>query len=144
MLLRKRISLANGLGVLQVFIGLGAVAGGLGLALEPSGANLGMPLEMLEKSPFSSFLIPGIVLLTVNGFGSLLGAVASFKRQPYIGEVAMALGVFLITWIVLQVYWFTDIHWLHALYFGLGFLEFVLGWSLRHARRKGGDEWGFQ
>ena len=94
---------------------------------------------MLEKSPFSSYLIPGIVLLTVNGFGSLLGAAASFKRQPYVGEVAMALGVFLVTWIVLQVYWSTGIHWLHALYFGLGMWEFILGWSLRNARRKGVD-----
>ncbi len=45
---------ANGLGVLQVFIGLGAVGGGLGLVLEPTGANVGIPLEWLENSPFSS------------------------------------------------------------------------------------------
>jgi hypothetical protein len=136
MLTRKSKGLANVLGVLQAFIGLGAVAGGLGLALEPSGANLGIPLELLENSPFSSYLVPGIVLLSVNGFGSLLGAAASFMRQPYAGETAMALGVFLVTWIMLQVYWFAGIHWLHALYFGLGLLEFVLGWSLRNARRK--------
>jgi len=127
--------LANVLGVLQVFIGLGAVAGGLGLALEPSGARLEIPLKLLEKSPFSSYLIPGIVLLCVNGFGNLLGAVASFKRQPYAGQAAMALGGFLVTWIVLQVYWFAGIHWLHALYFALGLIEFVLGWSLQDARR---------
>ena len=40
--------LATVLGILQLFIGLGAVAGGLGLVLEPSGANLEMPLEMLQ------------------------------------------------------------------------------------------------
>ncbi len=136
---RKSKGLANVLGVLQVFIGLGAVAGGLGLALEPSGANLGIPLALLENSPFSSYLVPGIVLLTVNGFGSLLGAAASFRRHRYAGETAMALGVFLVAWIVLQVYWFSGIHWLHALYFGLGLLEFVLGWSLRNARREGVD-----
>ena len=62
----KRLSKA--LGILQLFIGLGAVAGGLGLVLEPDGSNLGMPLSMLEHSPFSDFLIPGLVLLLVNGF----------------------------------------------------------------------------
>jgi len=36
---RKNKGLVNGLGVLQVFIGLGAVGGGLGLVLEPNGAN---------------------------------------------------------------------------------------------------------
>ena len=139
MLPRKSKGLANVLGALQVLIGLGAVAGGLGLASEPSGANLGIPVELLENTPFSSYLIPGIVLLTVNGIGSLLGAAASIIRSRYAGEIAMTLGVFLVAWITLQVYWFAGVHWLHALYFGLGLLEFVLGWSLRNAVRKGVD-----
>ncbi len=140
MLPKKSKGLANVLGVLQGFIGLGAVGGGLGLALEPSGANLGIPLALLENTPFSSYLVPGIVLVTVNGFGSLLGAAASFIRHRSAGETAMALGVFLVAWIMLQVYWFADIHWLHALYFGLGSLELVLGWLLRNARREGVDQ----
>ena len=41
---RKAKQLATILGALQIFIGLGAVAGGLGLVLDPSGANLGIPL----------------------------------------------------------------------------------------------------
>ena len=132
-ILKKSKRLAHGLGVLQVFIGLGAVAGGLGLLLEPSGANLRIPLELLENSPFSTYLVPGIVLLTVNGLGSLVGAAASFTRYRYAGETAMALGVFLVAWIILQVYWIAAFHWLHALYLGLGLLEFVLGWPLRNA-----------
>jgi hypothetical protein len=128
---RKSKGLANGLGVLQVFIGLGAVGGGLGLVLEPRGANLGMSLEALENSPFSTYLVPGVVLFVVNGLGSLVGAAASFTRYRYAGETAMALGVFLVAWIILQVYWIAAFHWLHALYLGLGLLELVLGWSLR-------------
>lgn len=131
--LRKTRRLANVLGALQAFIGLGAVAGGLGLALEPSGADLGVPIELLENTPFSSFLVPGIVLLTVNGCGSLLGATASFRRHPSAGAAAMALGVFLVAWITLQIYWFAGVHWLHVLYLGLGILEFGLGRSLRGA-----------
>jgi hypothetical protein len=119
-----------------VFIGLGAVGGGLGLVLEPSGSDVGLPLELLETSPFSTYLIPGMVLLTVNGFGSLMGATASFTRYRYAGEAGMALGVFLATWIILQVYWIAAFHWLHALYLGLGSLELVLGWALRNALRR--------
>jgi hypothetical protein len=127
--------MGNGLGVLQVFIGLGAVAGGLALVLEPSGAKLRIPLEMLENSPFSTYLVPGVVLTMVNGFGSLVGAAASFMRHRYAGETAVALGVFLVVWIVLQVYWFAGVHWLHALYFGLGMLEFGLGLRFRSILR---------
>ena len=128
--------MVNGLGILQVFIGLGAVGGGLGLILEPSGANLGIPLELLKNSPFSTYLVPGIVLLMVNGLGSLVGAAASFTRYRYAGETAMALGVFLVAWIILEVYWIAAFHWLHALYLGLGLLELVLGWLLRKVLRK--------
>jgi hypothetical protein len=119
------------LGIIQLFIGLGAVAGGLGLALDPSGTNVGLPIEMLENSPFSTFLIPGIVLFTVNGLGSLVGAALTFTRRRGGAEMAMALGAFLVAWIVIQVYWVQGIHWLHWLYFILGLLEFALGRSAR-------------
>jgi hypothetical protein len=127
--------LANVLGILQLFIGLGAVGGGLGLVLEPSGTNLGMPLEMLNHSPFSDFLIPGIVLLIVNGLGSIAGSVLSFKLFQYAAEIALALGSFLVAWILIQVYWIHALHWLHALYFSLGIIELALGWFLRKAIR---------
>jgi len=133
---RKNKGLVSGLGILQILIGLGAVAGGLGLILEPSGASLGIPLDLLARTPFSTFLVPGIVLLIVNGFGSLAGAWASFKRYFRAGEIAMGLGLFLIVWIMFQVYWFASVHWLHVLYFGLGLLELILGWLLRKALRK--------
>ena len=134
---KKGKGLVNGLGGLQVFIGLGAVGGGLALALEPSGANLGIPVELLKKSPFSTYLVPGIVLFVVNGLGSLAGGAATVARYRYAGETAMVLGGFLVAWIILQVYWIAAFHWLHALYLGLGFLEFVLGWALRKAQRRG-------
>ena len=134
--LRKNKGLVTGLGILQLIIGLGAVGGGLVLILDPSGSNLGIPVELLKSTPFSTYLVPGIVLLVVNGLGSLVGAAASFTRHRFAGETAMALGVFLVAWILLQVYWFTGFHWLHALYLGLGLLESILGWLLKEALRK--------
>ena len=124
------------LGTLQAFIGVGAVAGGLGLALDPSGGNLGMPLQLLDKTPFADFLVPGIVLVVVNGLGSLAGAVASFTRRRYAGHAAMALGSFLVVWILLQVYWFAGFHWLHWLYLGLGIVELALGWSVWNSQHR--------
>jgi hypothetical protein len=132
-ILKDSKCLSNELGILQLFIGLGAVGGGLGLVLEPSGANLGMPLEMLNHSPFTDFLIPGIVLLIVNGLGSIAGSVLSFRFFQYAAEIALALGAFLVAWILIQVYWIHTFHWLHALYLSLGIIELALGWLLRKA-----------
>ena len=125
---RKR--LAVGLGILQMFIGIGAVPAGISMILDPSGRGLGMPLEGLANTPFSDFLIPGVFLLTVNGIGSLLGGIASFSRHRWAGEIAAGLGIFLMVWVAVQVWWM-GVHWLHVLYFVLGLAELTLGLKYR-------------
>ena len=53
--------------VLQFLLGFGAfVSGGLLVAV-PDGSLMQMPVGMLQYSPFSSFLIPGIILSTLLG-----------------------------------------------------------------------------
>jgi hypothetical protein len=128
----NRRRLATGLGILQMFIGIGAVPAGIAMISDPSGHGLGMSLEMLVNSPFADFLIPGVFLLVVNGIGSLLGGIASFKRHRYAGEIAAALGTFLMVWIAAQVWWM-GVHWLHMLYFVLGLVELTLGLMSRRS-----------
>jgi hypothetical protein len=101
------------------------------LIVDPSGSGLGMSTDMLARSPFPNFLIPGIVLLTVNGLGSLAGALLTFRRSRYAGLAAIGLGVFLAAWIVIQVIILgPPIHWLQWTYFVLGVVELVLGWQI--------------
>ena len=119
------------LGSLQAFIGLGAIGGGFLLIRDPSGEALGLPLSLLEKSPFPDFLIPGLFLLAVNGIGSLIGAGLSFTRKQYAPESAMILGAILLAWIVIQVSLIRSVGWLHLLYFILGFTELGMGWYIR-------------
>ena len=119
------------LGCLQAFIGLGAIGGGFMLVIDPSGSTLGVPLNFLEGSPFPDFLIPGIFLFTVNGIGSVAGAVLSFMRRGYAKELAMVLGAILVAWIVIQVSVIRSIGGLHILYFILGIAELGLGWHIR-------------
>jgi hypothetical protein len=121
------------MGVLQMFIGIGAVPAGISMILDPSGHGLGMSLDMLANTPFTDFLIPGTFLLVINGIGSVFGGIASFKRHRFAGEIAVGLGTFLMAWIAAQVWWM-GVHWLHLLYFILGFAEFTLGLTFRRYR----------
>jgi hypothetical protein len=125
--MNKARSLSIGLGILQVLIGVGAVIGGFGLVLAPDGANLKLPLEALNKSPFRNYLIPGIVLLCINGICNLGGSILSFSRKRYAGGTAMVLGAFLIIWIVVQVWWIGLISFLQPLYFCIGLIESIWG-----------------
>lgn len=123
-----------GLGSLQAFISLGALVGGFMLVKDPSGSALGVPLSLLEGSPFSDFLIPGIFLLAVNGVGSMIGAGLSFTRGRYTQEIAIVLGAILVAWIVIQVIIIRSFSWMHILYFILGVLELGIGLYIRRHR----------
>ena len=123
-----------GLGSLQAFIGLGALGGGLMLVIDPSGETLGVPSDFLEGSPFSSFLIPGIFLMAVNGIGSLIGAGFSFARRRYAQELAIVLGAIMAAWILIQVAIISSIGFLHVFYFVLGIVELGMGVYIRRHR----------
>lgn len=125
-----------GLGSLQAFIGLGALGGGFMLVKDPSGSALGTPLSLLEGSPFTDFLIPGIFLLVVNGIGSMFGAGLSFTKKRYAQEIAIVLGTILVAWIVIQVVIIRSFSWLHIFYFFLGVVELVIGLYIMRRRLK--------
>ena len=133
-MLASKKRLGTVLGIVQVFIGVGAVPAGIILILDPSGAGVGQSIEALEGSPFPNYLIPGVVLLLVNGVGSLTGGVLTFTRHQRASLVAIGLGAFLMAWIIVQVMIYDPpIHWLQALYFVLGGVELILGWQLNRA-----------
>lgn len=88
-------------------LGLGALGGGGALALSPDGGILGMPLSMLEKSPFKNYLLPGAVLFLILGVYPLVVAYALLARPKWRWAAALNLD--------------RERHWslAHALYVGL-------------------------
>ena len=119
------------LGALQVFIGLTAIAGGFGLVSDPSGTKMNIPLEWLSNSPFTNYFVPGLVLLIFNGVCSFLAGILTFLRNRYAGNLAVALGTFLVLFIVIEV-WFVGLRTLlQPLYFILGLIELMFGLKLR-------------
>lgn len=67
------------LGILLLLVALNAFAGGYyGIA----GAE-GVPLEWLEGSPFSNYVIPGIILMVVVGGSALSAAIAVFIQMKF-------------------------------------------------------------
>ena len=85
-----------------VFLGGGALYGGVSLILDPTGGILGIPFEWIQDSPFGSYLIPGIFLLVVLGFGSFVTAYGIARRRLWAWPVGIALGIITILWIAIQ------------------------------------------
>jgi hypothetical protein len=91
--------------VLMVLLGiqaLGAIGGGAGLVQDPVG-NIGMPLSMLEGSPFSDYLIPGLILLIVVGLVPAAALYGLARRQRWGWWLAIVAGAGLVIWIVTEV-----------------------------------------
>ena len=90
---------------LMVFLAIqaaGAIAGGIGLVQDPVN-NIGMPLSMLEGSPFSDYLIPGLILLIVVGLFPLVVLYGLARRRRWSWWLAVAAGAGLVIWIVTEV-----------------------------------------
>jgi len=125
----KRRLLTYSLGAFQAFIGITAIAGGFRLVSNPNGTS-DIPIEWLNSSPFTNYLIPGLVLLIVIGFGHVLGGIFSFLSKRYAGGIAAILGTFLILFMTIEV-WFVGLrNFLQPLYFILGAIVLVLGLKL--------------
>ena len=117
------------LAVLHIFVGIGAMGGGLGAILNPS-APMGMPASVLRNGPFTDFLIPGIFLFVVIGLGNIGGALFLLRKSRFQGYVSGALGAVLVAWIVIQCLILWSVVALHVIFFALGALEGCLALAL--------------
>ena len=132
----KIIKIRNIFLILLGFLGLGAIGGGGALIISPTGELLGMPLTMLEKSPFNSFFIPGIILFSVLGLIPLMLIIALikkpksklaekinfFKDMHWAWTYSIYIGFILIIWIQLQIVFIHTVHWLHTFYIFLAII----------------------
>lgn len=113
-------------GTIQGFVGASALLSGAYMIVFPSGGPLGLPLEMLKGSPFTTFFWPGIILFAVIGFGHAAAAVMTFRRLVIRGLAGAVMGIGLQIWIFVQVSMIGGGHWLQYLYFALGTAEVAL------------------
>jgi len=110
---------------LHAFVGLGAIGGGMMAILNPQGPG-GMPTDALKNSPFSNFLIPGIILFTVIGLGNVFSAVSILFKSKYQGYISSVFSWALVIWIVVQCIMLNEVVFLHILFFIIGLMAAVL------------------
>lgn len=96
----------------------------------PDGSRLGMTLEYLRFSPFTTYMIPGIILFAVNGVLNLLVAIYGMKRKKYYSQWVILQGTLLTGWIGIQMVMVKDINFLHILMIFIGITLIVCGWAM--------------
>ena len=114
------------LGGLLTFGALNAFGGGYyGL----SGAE-GVPVELLEGSPFESYFVPSLILFVVVGGSFLFAAIVVFAGSPIARISALGAGAIVLVWIVVQVGIIGHVSWLQPVTAIAGLLVLLLAWRL--------------
>lgn len=118
------------LGVLEMVVALSAIPAGISMIIGPDGSGMDLDPSWLERSPFESFLFPGIILLIFIGILQLIGAWLTFRRSMIAGIFGVAVGLILIFWLLAQIYYLELTHFLQVVFFVIGLLEVYLGRKL--------------
>ena len=108
------------------FLALGAIGGGMVLIISPDGELLGLPLSEFKNIPFTSFLIPGIILFSILGVIPSLLIIALLKKPE--SKIAEQINIFNDmhwSWTYSIYIAFTLIGWIHI---ELIFLQGVVHW----------------
>lgn len=119
---------------LHLFVGIGAIFGGLACLLNPQ-SPLGVPTDILKNTPFTDFLIPGICLFGVVGVGNVFSAVLFFFHLKYQGYVSSVFTWALVVWILVQCIMLRSVVFLHVLFFLLGAAGAALSFLLLAEQR---------
>jgi hypothetical protein len=116
---------------LLVWLGLGALAGGVALVAKPDGSVMHMPLSWLAGSPFPDFFVPGLILGGLFGVGSFVVAIMGLRRWRVAPFLAFAIGCGMMIWIVVELAIIQGISVLHPLYFltGLAMAASAVAWG---------------
>lgn len=117
----------------EFLVGISAVLGGYKLITTN---GMGMPMSLLNNSPFSSYIWPGVILLFVVGGSYLLSSLLLFRKSRYAYEASATAGFGLLIWIFTELYMMRNPHWLQVLYFGFGILTIIATLLFLKSERK--------
>ena len=118
-----------------LFIGIGAVAGGLSMIIDPSGKALHMDgmLPYFQVLPFANtlfqnFLFSGFALLIVNGLTNLTAAALLLRKKKSGVLLGGILGITLMLWICIQFYMF-PLNFMSTAFFVFGACQAITGFA---------------
>lgn len=103
----------------ELATGASALVCGAVIARSPDGSPLGLPAEVLERGPFSSWRLPGLLLGGFVGLGYLTAAAWEWARLPFHGELSVIAGGGLVVFEVVEWAWL-GFHPLQVVFMGVG------------------------
>ena len=104
------------LAILLIFTGVISVISGIMMIVTN---GMGLPLTWLEGTVFTSYLLPGLILLIIIAGVAFLAGILLLMRKKGALEASAASGFGLLIWLFTEMYVLTKMgsHFLHAIIF---------------------------
>lgn len=119
----------------SLFIGIGAVAGAVGMSIRPDGSAIGMTavLPYFQVLPFAevlyqNFIFPAIALFCINGLPNLVAAMLLLQRKKAGTVLGGVLGITLMLWITIQFVIF-PMNVMSTSFFVFGLAQAITGYA---------------
>ncbi len=87
------------------------------MLLDTTGHGQGLPSNLLDGTPFTSFLIPGILLLLLNGVFPIVVAVLAIRRRPIALPGHLGVALVLVAWIAGEAFFIGLASWMQPFFF---------------------------
>jgi hypothetical protein len=113
----------NVLAGLDLFAAISAIGGGIGLLI----GVIPLPLSLLNGTPFTSYVIPALILMVVVGGSALAATIALLHQEPAAPTLSAVAGLIMIGWISVEVALLGLITGLQPFYFAVGLAMLALG-----------------
>jgi hypothetical protein len=122
--------------VVHAFNASSALAGGGALALWTDGSAIRAPLSLLEGTPFSTFLVPGLLLFAAVGVTNLIAAMLTLNREEGAEIPSFLAGLATVGWIIGELLVLEQFSWFQVIYLFTGLaLMADAGWIRRERPR---------
>ncbi len=112
---------------LEVLLAIGAYGGGWKLIASHWNPDDFLPVSELAGTPFSTWLIPGVLLVLLNGVLPTVVAVGAMHETPWARWGHPLVGLVLTTWIVVQIAMIGHSHVLQTIFLAWGVVTLVMG-----------------
>lgn len=97
----------------MALISANAIAAGVAFIADPTGSLLGMTTLLLQYSPFENFLVPGIVLLVLNGVIPGIAFILALTRHRTHLFWMKITSVLILGWIMVQAVMLRELYIMH-------------------------------
>ena len=116
--------------VLLLLSSAGGFYGGYNLLIQPDGTTIKQPLELLKYTPFTTFYIPGILLIISVGVIGALAIIVTIFQVSYFAKYIIAAGLILTVWMLVYMVLAPEIYRLHYIVLAMGLGELLCGIAL--------------